>query len=115
MDVVALKNHLQLLARGGIWTAEVERLKEIKKGLEEERDGLTSDLDKAWSKAKKAKMSLTMSEGLKKKAEESYTHVFRERLDIEKELAKAGEKYAVLEEFVAERIDEMFVNLKAQI
>ncbi|KAL4321817.1 hypothetical protein AHAS_Ahas14G0148400 [Arachis hypogaea] len=114
MDDVTPKNHLQLLARGEIWTtgvcaalakelektplstthgslvaaqAEREKLKEIKKELEEERDRLTSDLHKARAKAKKAEVALAMSEGLKKKAEESYTRIFGERLDLEEELA----------------------------
>ncbi|XP_016196932.1 uncharacterized protein LOC107638262 isoform X1 [Arachis ipaensis] len=141
MDDASIKNHLQLLARGGIRTAgvcaalarelektplnathsslvasqaEVVSLKEAKRELEEERDALLSDLGKARVKAKQAEAALAMSHELRKEAEESYTRVFGERLDLVDELTKARDKYAELEDSVAEGMDEMFANLKAQ-
>ncbi|XP_052114741.1 uncharacterized protein LOC127745660 [Arachis duranensis] len=140
MDDVSLKSHLQLLARGRIRTAsvcaaltrelektslsathsslvatqvEVVSLEETKKEPEEESDTLLSDLGKAQAKAKQAETALAMSKDLRMKAEESYTHVFGERLDLVDELANVRDKYAELEEYVAEGMDEMFANSKA--
>ncbi|XP_057753373.1 uncharacterized protein LOC130973027 isoform X2 [Arachis stenosperma] len=140
-DDVSIKNHLQLLVRDGIRMAgicaaltrelektplnathnslvasqaEVVSLKEAKRELEEERDALLSDLGKARAKAKQAEAALAMSDVLRKEAEESYTRVFGERLDLVDELTMARDKYVELEESVAEGVDEMFANLKAQ-
>ncbi|RYR63751.1 hypothetical protein Ahy_A04g021511 isoform A [Arachis hypogaea] len=142
MDDVSIKNHLQLLVRDGIRMAgicvalarelektplnathsslvasqaEVVSLKEAKRELEEERDSLLSDLGKARAKAKQAEAALAMSDELRKEAEESYTRIFGERLDLVDELTKARDKYAELKESVAEGMDEIFANLKAQI
>lgn len=56
-----------------------------------------------------------MAEGLQKKAEESYSQVFGENLDLKEEVKQLKEEYAKLEESAAEGTDEMFENLKAQL
>ncbi|XP_057743909.1 uncharacterized protein LOC130961854 [Arachis stenosperma] len=93
----------------------MERLKEIKKELEEEKDGLTSDLEKARSRVKKAEAAAAMAEGIKKKAEKSYTCVYGEKIYLQEKLKNAREEYVALQESVVEGMDEMFNNLKAQV
>ncbi|KAL4343693.1 hypothetical protein AHAS_Ahas11G0103900 [Arachis hypogaea] len=115
MDNAAIQNHLQLMAQNGIRIAGVERLKEIKKELEEEKDGLTSDLEKARSRIKKAEAAAAMAEGIKKKADESYTRLYGEKIDLQEKLKNVREEYAALQESVVEGMDEMFNNLKAQV
>ncbi|XP_052114132.1 syntaxin-23-like [Arachis duranensis] len=48
-----------------------------------------------------------MAEGLKKKVEESYTHVFGEKLNLKEEVSRLKEEYGALEESMAQGIDKM--------
>ncbi|KAL4305226.1 hypothetical protein AHAS_Ahas16G0057100 [Arachis hypogaea] len=94
--------------------AKVAYLRESKLELENENEVLISDLSKAREKVKQSEAACIMAEGLKKKVEESYTRVFGEKLDLVDELDKSGEKYADLEETIAQETDEIVENLKAQ-
>ncbi|XP_072060845.1 uncharacterized protein [Arachis hypogaea] len=138
-DNVALQNHLQTLTRGGLRTvgvcatlarelrgtpiqatasalvaarADVERLNEIKNVMEQERETLRTDLERAQERLEKLDAAAALAEE-KMKSDESYTRVFREK--VQEELEKMKERCAELEESVALVMDEMFENLKAQI
>ncbi|XP_052114703.1 uncharacterized protein LOC127745648 [Arachis duranensis] len=56
-----------------------------------------------------------MAEGIKKKAEKSYTRVYGEKIDLQEKLKNPREEYAALQESVVEGMDKMFNNLKAQV
>lgn len=95
--------------------AEVERLKGLKEELEEEKAKLNSNLEKAQARVKTTEASATMAEGIQKRTEESYTQVYREKLNLQEELKTAREVYASLQESVVMGMDKMFENLKAQV
>jgi len=141
MDNVSLKNHLEVLARGGIRSTGVcfvllkqleetplvatqrsladmkdvlASLRETMLELEKEKEVLLSNLDKSQERVKQSKTACAIAEGIVKKAEESYTKVFEKKLDLVDEVSKWREKYADLDEVIAQGMDELAKNLKAR-
>ncbi|RYR47050.1 hypothetical protein Ahy_A07g032959 [Arachis hypogaea] len=113
--IVVVAHQIRVMGFLAAAQAEVERLKVLRDELKEEKVRLKSDLKKARTQVKTSEAAATLAEGVKKRTEESYTRVYREKHELQKEFKNVREEYASLQESMTEGMDEIFENLKAQV
>ncbi|QHN85645.1 uncharacterized protein DS421_16g539140 [Arachis hypogaea] len=82
---------------------EVATLREAEKGMEEEKISLEAELFKARDRERESAASYALAEGLLKKAQENHTRVFRENLELKRQMEQLRGSYIDLEESIAER------------
>ncbi|QHO55149.1 uncharacterized protein DS421_3g62850 [Arachis hypogaea] len=91
-----------------IYQKHEKELKEKVAKLKEERDGLRE-------KESKLQAQCNMEEGLRKKVQESYSSLFKDLVEVRKDLLNSRNAYAELEDSIAEGAEEAWRIFKEQV
>ncbi|QHN97067.1 uncharacterized protein DS421_18g624270 [Arachis hypogaea] len=85
------------------------------KALREEVIKLKEEMDGLQERERKLQAQCSMAEGLREKAQESYSSLFEDLVEMRKDLMRAREAYTELEDSIADEVEEAWRIFKEQV